>query len=215
MLDQNPSNTLHIHFVIDDWDVMFNEAKQKKVLTETPVSLFPTLTECETPNKQNLVKSKPHIYRSNSYDPSKKYSMSYRKKAAEIRQFPSIRFYDDAENLVSPDTETSVSGPKRSCLFKRRTFDLFEKDEETKQPLMVRQRSMPVSRNRSYTLDKDFILDQHRMHNQTDLEGITYLKHNGKKTKYSLDASSSETERVRNNLLWMTEEEYDIVLNQC
>ena len=193
---------------------MFNEAKQKKVLTESPVSLFPTLTECESPSKQNVVKSKPHIYRSNSYDPSKKYSMSYRKKAAEIRQFPSIRFYDAAENLVSLDTEASVNGPKRSCLFKHRTFDIAEKDEEIKQPLMVRQRSIPVSRNRSYPLDKDFILDQHRMHDQIDLDGITCVKHKEKKTKYSLDASS-EMERVRNNLLWMTEEEYDIVLNQC
>lgn len=202
---------MHIHFVIDDWDVMFNEAKQKKVLKETPVSLFPTLTECELPNKQNVVKSKPHIYRSNSYDPSKKYSMSYRKKAAELRQFPSIRFYDAAENLVSPDTEETVNGPKRSCLFKHPTFDIAEKDEETKQPLIVRQRSIPISRNRSYPFDKDFILDQR---DQIDIEGVTYVKHKEKKTKYSLDASS-EMKRVRNNLLWMTEEEYDIVLNQC
>ena len=191
---------------------MFDKAKQKKGLTETPLSLCPTLTESEPPNKQNLVNSKPHIYRSNSYNPS--YSMSYRKKAAEISQYPSIHFYDAAENSVSPDTEASVNSPKRSCLFKHQTFDISEKREESKQPLMVRRRSIPVSKNTLYPLDKNLTLHQHSMHDGIDLDGINYIKYNERRSQYSLGVPS-DIKQTRNDLLWMTEEEYDIVLNQC
>ena len=191
---------------------MFNEAKQKKALTEIPLSLFPTLAEPEPPNKQNAVNSKPHVDRSSSYDPP--YSMSYRKKAAEISQFPSICFFDTAENLVPPDTEASVNGPKRSCLFKHRTFDLSEKSEESKQSLMFRRRSIPLTKNRSCPLDEELKLDQHSMRDGIDLDGINYIKYNERRSQYSLDVPT-QIKQIRSNLLWMTAEEYDIALNQC
>ena len=197
ILDINISNILNIIFVIDGFDVMFNDAKRKK---------------SGPPNKQNVVNSKPHIYRSSSHDPS--CDMSYRKKAAEISQFPSIYFFDTSENLLSPDTQTNLNVPKRSYLFKHRTFDLSEKSEESKQPLMIRRRSIPLTKNRSYPLDEDLTLDQHTMHDGIDLDRINSIKYNETRSQYNIEVPS-EIKQIRNNLLRMTEEEYDVVLNQC
>lgn len=188
---------MNIIFVIDGFGVMFSDAKQKK---------------SGPPNKQNVVNSKSHIYRSSSHDPS--CYMSYRKKAAEISQFPSIYFFNTSENLLSPNTETNVNVPKRSYLFKHRTFDLSEKSEESKQPLMIRRRSIPLTKDRSYPLDEDLTLDQHTMHDAIDLDRINSIKYNQTRSQYNLDVPS-EIKQIRNNLLRMTEEEYDIVLNQC